>query len=330
MNILNRQIRLAARPHEIPKPNDWTLSSEKIRELKEGEILIKIEYVSIDPVMRLWMNEGLEESVHLGDVMKAFAAGHVLNSKSSEFIKGESVVGYLGVQEYAIAKASDLLKVDTKIASLSMFLGILGLTGLTAYFGLFEVGKPKSSDVVVISAAAGAVGSVVGQLAKMQGCHVVGIAGGETKCRFLVEKLGFDAAIDHKQANVAAGLKHYCPKGINLYFDNVGGEILDAVLEQIIFKSRIVICGAISQYNFDRIKGPSNYLSLLFNHGRMEGFTVYDYENQFPDAMKEMANWVKQKKLINVETIAEGLDTFPETFLKLFKGENLGKLLLKV
>lgn len=331
MTILNHQIRLAARPKGMPKASDWKLTSEEIPELKKDEILIKVHYIAVDPVMRLWMNEGSEESVNIGAVMKAFAAGQIEASNNPKFSPGDYVVGYFGVQKYAIVKEEDLTKVDIKIAPLSVFLGALGRTGLTAYFGMLDIGKPKKGDSVVISAAAGAVGTVAGQIAKMNGSTVIGIAGGEKKCKYIVEKLGFDEAIDYKHKNVANELQTFCPKGIDLYFDNVGGEILDIALSQIAFKGRIIICGAISQYNtMDIIKGPSNYLSLLFNHAKMEGFTVYDYFDRFPEATIELGNWIKQHKLTNVETIVDGLETFPETFLKLFKGENLGKLVIKV
>lgn len=331
MTLLNHQIRLAARPVGIPKASDWKFTTEKMAQLKSGEVLVKIQYIAVDPVMRLWMNEGLEESVNIDDVRNAFAAGRIHASKNPQFSEGDYVVGYFGVQEYAIVKDSDLIKVDTKTAPLSFFLGTLGRTGFTAYFGLLDVGKPKANDTVVISAAAGAVGTVAGQIAKLKGCHVIGIAGSEKKCNYIVKHLGFNAAINYKNENVEEELKKHCPKGINLYFDAVGGDILDIVLQQVAFKARIVICGAISQYNtMDTIKGPSNYLSLLFNHARMEGFSVYDYLDRFPEASQELANWLKENKLINIETIVKGLDIFPETFLNLFKGENLGKLLIQL
>ena len=216
-------------------------------------------------------------------------------------------------------------------APLPVYLGTLGMPGMTAYFGLLEVGQAKSGDTVVVSGAAGAVGTVVGQVAKIKGCRVVGIAGGADKCRWIVDELGFDAAIDYKHEDVKAALKQHCPKGIDVYFDNVGGDILDAALSQLAMHARIVICGAISQYNNTApVKGPSNYLSLLVNRGTMKGMVVFDYADRYAEAAMEMAGWMAAGKLKSREDIVEGLETFPETLLKLFKGENTGKLVLKV
>jgi NADPH-dependent curcumin reductase CurA len=223
------------------------------------------------------------------------------------------------------------MEIDPRMAPLPRFLSALGMTGMTAYFGLLDTGRPEPGDTVVVSAAAGAVGSIVGQIAKIKGCRVVGIAGGAEKCRYLVEDLGFDAAIDYKSEDVAAALRKSCPAGINVYFDNVGGDILDAVLAQLARGARIVICGAISQYNnTGPIQGPRNYLSLLINRATMKGMLVFDYANRYREAMQEMAGWMAAGKLKSREDIVEGLATFPDTFLKLFKGENWGKLILKV
>jgi len=239
------------------------------------------------------------------------------------------VVGMLGVQQYAVAKGKGLTKVDPGLAPLPVYLGTLGMPGMTAYFGLLEVGKPKAGDTVVVSGAAGAVGQVVGQIAKIKGCHVVGIAGGADKCAYL-RSIGFDAAIDYKHEDLKAALKQHCPKGVDVYFDNVGGEILDAVLTQLAMHARIVICGAISQYNEAKMKGPSNYMSLLVNRASMTGMVVFDYASRYAEAAREMAGWMAAGKLKTREDVVEGLETFPETLLKLFKGENTGKLVLKV
>jgi NADPH-dependent curcumin reductase CurA len=223
------------------------------------------------------------------------------------------------------------VKIDPQLAPLPVYLNVLGMTGMTAYFGLLEVGEPKAGDTVVVSGAAGAVGASVGQIAKIKGCHVVGIAGGPEKCRFIVEELGFDSAIDYKAETVGKALRSHCPKGIDVYFDNVGGEILEACLSQINLHARIVICGAISQYNATTPpKGPANYLSLLVNRARMQGMIVFDYANKYAVAAKDMAGWMAEGKLKGREDIVEGIETFPDTLLKLFSGENFGKLILKV
>ncbi|HEX9112161.1 MAG TPA: NADP-dependent oxidoreductase, partial [Terriglobales bacterium] len=236
-----------------------------------------------------------------------------------------------GVQEHALTDGRGVTKVDAKAAPLPKYLSVFGMPGMTAYFGLLDTGQPKPGETVVVSAAAGAVGSVVGQIAKIKNCRVVGIAGGAEKCRYIVQELGFDAAIDYKAAPVNGFLRRYCPKSIDVYFDNVGGAILDAALAQLARGARIVICGAISQYNnTGPITGPSNYLSLLLNRATMKGTLVTDYVDRYPQAGAEMAGWMAAGKLKSREDIVEGLTTFPETLLKLFKGENSGKLMLKV
>ncbi len=236
------------------------------------------------------------------------------------------------MQDYFLGEPRGFYKVDPKLAPLPRYLSALGMTGMTAYFALLDVGAPKAGDTVVLSGAAGAVGSIAGQIAKIKGCRVIGIAGGADKCKFLIDELGFDGAIDYKKnEDVQAGLKRECPKGVDVYFDNVGGDILDAVLSRLNMKARVVICGAISQYNNkEAVKGPANYLSLLVNRARMEGFVVMDYAAQFGAAGQEMAGWMAKGQLKSKEDIVEGLETFPETLMKLFSGENFGKLVLKV
>jgi NADPH-dependent curcumin reductase CurA len=228
-------------------------------------------------------------------------------------------------------KAKELTKIDVKLAPLPTYLNVLGMPGMTAYFGLLEVGEPKEGDTVVVSGAAGAVGATVGQIAKIKGCKVIGIAGGAEKCAYIKDELGFDIAVDYKAGDIRKLLKEACPNGIDVYFDNVGGEILDACLAMINLRARIVICGAISQYNNTTpIKGPSNYLSLLVNRARMQGMVVFDYADRYGLAAREMAGWMAAGKLIGREDIVDGIETFPETLLKLFSGENFGKLVLKV
>ena len=333
MELINHQFRLAARPAGLPKPSDWTYTNEPVREPRAGEILIKILYISLDPAMRGWMNEGKSyiAPVGIGEVMRAGAAGRVIESKNPAFAVGDHVVGAFGVQEYALSDGAGITKVDVSFAPLPVYLGTLGMPGMTAYFGLLDIGQPKSAETVVVSGAAGAVGSVVGQIAKIKGCRVVGIAGGPEKCGYVVKDLGFDACIDYKNENVKNLLQQHCPNGIDVYFDNVGGEILDTVLTKITRGARIVICGAISQYNnTGPVKGPSNYLSLLVNRASMKGMVVFDYARKYGDAAREMAGWMAAGKLKSREDVVPGLQTFPDTLLKLFKGENIGKLVLKV
>ena len=333
MPAVNRQFRLAARPVGFPKRSDWNVTEEPVREPAEGEVLVKILYISLDPAMRGWMNEGKSyiPPVGIGEVMRAGGAGRVLASRHPEFNAGDQVTGVFGVQEYAITPGKQLVKVDARVAALPVFLGALGMPGLTAYFGLLELGKPQPGQTVVVSGAAGAVGSVVGQIAKIKGCRAVGIAGGADKGRYLVDELGFDAAVDYKSGEVKKGLKEHCPKGIDVYFDNVGGDILDAALTQLARHARIIICGAISQYNNTQpVKGPANYLSLLVNRATMTGMVVFDYAARYAEGAREMAGWMAAGKLKSREEIVTGFDTFPETLLKLFSGENTGKLVLKI
>jgi NADPH-dependent curcumin reductase CurA len=333
MNLLNHQFRLAARPVGLPKRSDWNYTEEPVRDPGPGELVIKILYISLDPAMRGWMNEGHSyiEPVKIGDVMRAGAAGQVIASHNPEFSTGDYVVGMLGVQEYAISDGKGLNKVDLKLAPLPVYLGALGVTGLTAYFGLLEVGQPMPGDTVVVSGAAGATGMVVGQIARIKGCRAVGIAGGAGKCNYVVKELGFDACIDYKAENVLEALRRHCPRGINVYFDNVGGQILDAALACLTRQARVVLCGAISQYNSTSgIQGPANYLSLLVNSARMEGFIVFNYAARYAEGIRELATWRAQGTLKSKEDIIEGIASFPETLLKLFQGENFGKLMIKV
>ena len=333
MNILNHKFELAARPVGLPKRSDWAYKEETVRDPGEGEIVVKVLYVSLDPAMRGWMNEGKSyiPPVGIGEVMRALVLGRVLASRNSMFAVGDYVYGPLGVQEFALTNGGGLTKVNPAAAPLPVYLSALGMPGMSAYFGLLEVGQPKPGETVVVSGAAGAVGAVVGQIAKIKGCRAVGIAGGARKCDYVVRDLGFDAAIDYKAEDVRKALQRRCPKGIDIYFDNAGGDILDAALTQLARSARIVICGAISQYNNTTpIKGPSNYLSLLVNRASMRGFVVMDYASRYGEAAREMAEWLAAGKLKSREDIVEGLETFPETFLKLFKGENVGKLILKL
>ncbi|MGE5322620.1 MAG: NADP-dependent oxidoreductase [Actinomycetota bacterium] len=333
MPLMNHQFRLAARPVGLPKKSDWNYTEEPVRDPGPGEVLVKIMYLSLDPAMRGWMNEGKSyiEPVKIGDVMRAFGAGRVIASNNPAYAVGDQVTGICGIQEYFLSDGKGLNKIDTRMLPMPVYLSALGITGLTAYFGLLDVGQAKAGDTVVISGAAGATGMVVGQIAKIKGCRAVGIAGGPEKCGYLTRELGFDAAIDYKNEDVSKALRQHCPNGVNVYFDNVGGEILDAVLAQLARFARVVICGAISQYNSTTgIKGPSNYLSLLVNSARMEGFIVFNYQSRYAEAAREMAGWMAERKLKSKEDIVDGFQTFPDTLLKLFRGENTGKLMLKL
>ena len=329
----SRQFRLIRRPVGLPKRDDFEYRVEPARKPDEGEIMVGVEYISLDPAMRGWMNEGKSyiKPVGLGEVMRAGAIGTVIESRAEGFAAGDVVTGPLGVQSVATLAAKDCLKVDPSLAPKPLFISTLGMPGMTAYFGLLAVGEPKQGETVVVSAAAGAVGALVGQIAKIQGCRVVGIAGREDKCRYIVDELGFDAAIDYKTESVPDRLRETCPNGIDVYFDNVGGQILDDCLARINLRARIVICGAISQYNSTTpVRGPANYLSLLVNRARMQGMIVFDWADRYPEGMRAMAGWLKEGKLKSREDIVDGLDNFPETLLKLFTGENFGKLVLKV
>jgi NADPH-dependent curcumin reductase CurA len=331
--VTNRRFLLARRPVGHVTREDFTFEQASVEDLSDGQVLIRNSYLSLDPAMRGWMNEGKSyiAPVGLGEVMRALGVGEVVESKHPNYAVGDHVQGAVGVQDYFAGEPKGFYKVDPQLAPLPLYLSALGMTGMTAYFALLDVGAPKSGETVVISGAAGAVGSVAGQIARLKGCRVVGIAGGEQKCRTLTDELGFDAVIDYKNEDVLEGLKRTCPNGVNVYFDNVGGDILDAVLSRLALHARVVICGAISQYNNTTpVKGPANYLSLLVNRARMEGFVVLDHAARFAAAGQEIAGWIAEGKLKSREDIVEGLETFPETLHRLFTGENFGKLILKV
>ncbi|WP_313739441.1 NADP-dependent oxidoreductase [Pseudomonas sp.] len=333
MTQSNRRFLLSKRPSGAVQRDDFTFEQVSVEAPGDGQIQVKNLYLSLDPAMRGWMNEGKSyiPPVGLGEVMRALGVGEVVASNHPDYKPGDHVGGALGVQDYFTGKPEGLQKIDPNLAPLPRYLSALGMTGMTAYFALLEVGQPKAGDTVVISGAAGAVGSIAGQIAKTKGCRVIGIAGGMQKCQYLKDELGFDGTIDYKSEDVLEGLKRECPKGVDVYFDNVGGDILDAVLSRINFKARIVICGAISQYNNkEAVKGPSNYLALLVNRARMEGFIVFDHMKDYGKAAKEMAGWLDSGEVKSKEDVVEGLETFPETLLKLFSGENFGKLVLKV
>jgi NADPH-dependent curcumin reductase CurA len=329
----NHQIRLAARPEGLPKRSDWDFTEEPVRDPGEGAVLVKVLYLSLDPAMRGWMNQARSyvPPVGIGEVMRALGIGRVVASGDPRFAEGDHVSATVGIQEYATLPGDGLVKVDPALAPLPVQLNAVGMPGLTAYFGLLEIGRPQPGETVVVSAAAGAVGATVGQIAKIKGCRAVGIAGGPEKCGLIVDEFGFDAAIDYKNEDVAAGLKEHCPDRIDVYFDNVGGDILDAALARLARGARIPLCGAISQYNSSGgMTGPRNYMSLLVSRASMTGFLVFDYADRYAEAARELGGWMAEGRLKSREQVVEGLETFPETLLMLFRGENDGKLVLKV
>jgi NADPH-dependent curcumin reductase len=329
----NRQVRLAARPSGLPRLTDWQFTNEAVPDPGPGEFVTQISHLSIDPAMRGWMNAGASylPPVEIGAVMRAGGIGRVTASQNDGFAVGDYVYGTFGVQEYGVSDGRGVLKLDLSLAEPTAYLGVLGMTGLTAYFGLLEVGRLKEGDTVVVSGAAGAVGSVTGQIAKIKGCQVIGIAGGPDKCRMVTEEFGFDAAIDYRMPHLRRTLHEMAPGGVDVYFDNVGGEILDDVLTCIAHGARIVICGAISQYNETQVRGPANYMMLLVARASMTGFLVFDFASRYPEAMAELAGWYQAGRLVSRETLVTGsVEDFPETLLKLFEGANTGKLILAI
>jgi NADPH-dependent curcumin reductase len=334
MTLVNAQCRLAARPVGLPKASDWDYVEEPAPDPGDGQFLAEVEYISLDPAMRSWMNavRSYIPPVEIGEVMRAAAIGRVVESRHPDYQVGESVSGAFGVQRYAISDGSGVTRVDTSLAPPPVHLGTLGLSGLTAYFGLLEIGRPEPGQTVVVSGAAGSVGSVVGQIARIKGCRALGIAGGPEKCRWLVDELGFDAAIDYKAGDVRSQLREHAPERVDVFFDNVGGEILDAVLTRLARCARIVICGAVSQYNAtDAVRGPSNYLSLLVFRASMTGMVVFDYAARYGEAMAEIAGWMREGLIVSREhEVGGGVEAFHEALLKLFAGENTGKMVLRV
>jgi NADPH-dependent curcumin reductase CurA len=331
--MLNKSIHLIKRPEGLPQEEDFQLRENPVPELEDGQILVRQLYISLDPAMRGWMNEGKSylPPVGLGDVMRAGSLGQIVASKNDKYQEGQWLSGAGGVQQYCITDAKGWYPVPYGMAPLPVFLSTLGMPGMTAYFGLLEVGKPVEGDTVLVSGAAGAVGSVVGQIAKIKGCRVVGIAGSDDKCNYVTEELGFDHCINYKTDDIRQALKEHCPDGINVYFDNVGGETLDMALAKLAMHARVVICGAISQYNqMQSIEGPKNYLSLLVHRAKMEGFVVMDYAKRYTEAAMEMGQWMMQGKLKSKEHIENGIEHFPSVLHRLFSGEKLGKLILQV
>jgi NADPH-dependent curcumin reductase CurA len=335
MTTLNRQVTLAARPVGFPKESDFKLVESPMPEPKAGESLVRVIYMSVDPYMRGRMNDAKSYAapVQLGEVMGGGAVGKVTSSNNPNFREGDIVQGFFGWQEYAVSNGEGVRKIDPGLAPISTALGVLGMPGLTAYFGLLDICNPQLGETVVVSGAAGAVGSLVGQIALIKGCRTVGIAGADDKVAYLTDELGFDAAFNYKTVtDYFRKLKELCPKGIDAYFDNVGGAITDAVFRLINTRARISICGEISQYNLEQPEmGPRIILvSLLVKQARAEGFLVFQFANRYAEGLKQMAEWLKQGKLKYREDIAHGIENAPRAFIAMLKGQNTGKQLVKI
>ena len=337
MTITNRRFVLASRPTAAPREDNFRLETAAVPELAPGQVLVRHRYLSLDPYMRGRMSDqkSYAPPQPLGEVMVGGTAGEVVASKSEKFAVGDTVVGMGGWQDYAVVTVdgptSSLRKVDATRIPLSAYLGAVGMPGVTAWYGLHMICEPKAGETVAVSAASGAVGGIVGQLAKAKGCRVVGIAGSPEKCKWVTDDLGFDTCIDYKTENVAARLKQTCPKGIDVYFDNVGGEILDAVLAHISLHARIVLCGAISMYNATEFPpGPKNYVSLIVQRGRMEGFIVTDFMPRFPEAFMQISQWISEGKIKYAVDVVQGLENATTAINRLFTGANTGKLLVQI
>ena len=336
-NRMNGQWRLKSRPEGMVRETDFEFVQEPVPELGDGEILVRNLYLAFEPAMRGWLNDvkSYVPPVQIGEVMRSGAVGQVVESNNPEFSPGDFVTSS-GWQEFTVTSGDQgmmgrISKIPEGVPP-QLMLSALGGTGLTAYFGLLDIGKPTKGDVVVVSGAAGATGSVAGQIARIKGASkVIGIAGGERKCQWLVDELGFDAAIDYKSENVGERLRVECPEGINIFFDNVGGDILDDALLNMAQNGRVVLCGGISSYNAEELPpGPKNYMQLVIRRCTMQGFIVIDYMHQAGEAIQELSGWIQSGELKHAEDIEEGIENTPKTFLRLFEGKNLGKQLLKI
>lgn len=333
MTVVARQFHLKARPEGLPASDNFELVERSLACPHTGQVLVRNRWLSVDPYMRGRMTgrESYMPPFELGEPLDGAAIGVVIESEDTDLRPGDVVSHFAGWRDYAVIDATSATKIDPAIPE-QAYLGPLGFPGFAAYIGLLRIGKPQSGETVFVSAAAGSVGSLAVQIAKIKGCRVVASAGSEEKLRWLRDEAGVDAAINYKEAeDMSAALDAAAPEGIDVYFDNVGGEILDIALAQLAMHARVVICGAISQYNAtEGVKGPANYLSLLVNRARMQGMVVFDYAARYGEAAREMGGWLADGRLQSREDIVEGFDTFPDALLKLFRGENTGKLLLKI
>ena len=332
-NLTNRQWRLAARPEGLIKETDFEWVQEPVRSIADGEILVRNIYLSLDPANRGWVRERASyvEPVQIGDVMRGLTIGVVEESRNQRFSKDDIVSGKIGWQDYAISTGSDLRKIRPGPLPLTAHLGLFGMVGMTAYFGLLDVGKPKAGETLVVSGAAGAVGSIVGQIGKIVGCRVVGLAGSDAKCSWLTDELGFDAAINYKTESVARKLHKHCPDGVDVIFENVGGEILDAEMMWINDFARIVICGLISNYNAtEPAPGPSSFPLVLIRRARVQGFIVFDFAERYVEAVEKLIEWYEEGRLKYRVDVYDGLETAPRNINRLFDGSHDGKLIIKV
>lgn len=327
----NQQWRLAARPVGLFKDSDFEWREEPVPALQDGSVLVRNVYLSLDPTNKVWATmDSYMPAVVIGEVMRGGAIGIVEESRDAAFAPGDIVQGMLGWQQYAVLPGAGLAKLP-KGVPLTAFMGVLGHIGLTAYFGLIDIGKPKEGETLVVSAAAGAVGSLVGQIGKIKGCRVVGLAGSDDKCRWIREELGFDAAINYRKGNLIENLKQECPQGIDIYFDNVGGKILDAALALINLHGRVPLCGMISQYTATGpVAGPANLANLISRRARIEGFLVTDYLPRASEAVPELLRWMQEGRLKFRVDIVDGLEHTPRAINRLFEGTNMGKLAVKV
>jgi NADPH-dependent curcumin reductase CurA len=333
LNAAARQFRLREYPVNAVNSNTWQLTSDSPDEPLAGQLLIRNRWLSVDPGMRGWITpkRSYMPPVQPGGVMRAFGVAEVVQSNAEGFKVGDVITGFTGVQTLGLVDAQMVRKLDLRYASEQQYLSGLGMTGYTAYFGLLDVGKPQAGQTVVVSAAAGAVGSIVCQIAKIKGCRVVGIAGGEEKTQYLKEAMGVDAVIDYKAGPIASALKAAAPQGVDVYFDNVGGDILDAVLMQVNRHARIVVCGGISQYlDIEQVRGPANYLQLIAQSATMQGFTMRDYMSRVPEAFMALAGWNAKGEVKFRDHVLKGIESFPQAFDMLFSGANQGKLLIQL
>jgi NADPH-dependent curcumin reductase CurA len=329
----NKEIRFRSRPAGVPTPENFEITDSELPRPTDGYVLVRTQYISVDPYLRGRMREGRSyvPPFELGEVITSGIVGEVVESRAPDFAAGDIVTGMLGWRLYNLAKAAELRKVDARVAPVSTALGVLGMPGLTAYFGLLDIGQPREAETVVISGAAGAVGITVCQLAKLKGCRVIGIAGSDDKNNYLRDELGVDIVINYKTENVAAALQAACPNRVDVYFDNVGGEISDAVMPLLNQGARIVICGQISLYCLDKPDvGPRPQAHLLVNSALMKGFIITAYAARFAEGITQLAQWLAAGKLKYTETIVAGFENTPQAFIGLFRGENLGKQIVKV
>ena len=330
---VNIKVLLASRPIGYPTEKDFTIVESEIPTVEEGQLLVKTDWLSLDPYMRGRMNnvKSYAPSVEIGDVMVGGAVGTIVESRTPLFSVGEIIEGSFGWQSYAVLDGVGLRKVNPALGPIQSSIGILGMPGLTAYFGFLDVCEPKPGDTVVVSAASGAVGQVVGQIAKIMGCRVIGTSGTDEKVRFIVDELGFDLGINYKKENMGISLDSACPNGIDIYFDNVGGFVTDEVIKRINTGARIAICGQVSQYNVTEPElGPRNLFHLTKSQAKMEGFLIYSYEGRYEEGLYRLSNWIKEGKLKYKEDIVEGIRNAPQTFIGMLNGKNLGKTLIKL